>query len=79
MISTSGQCQFELLNRAGRWRTYASVNKAIIGSFNDLLPIRHQAIKWSNADLLLVVRMVSVMKQNMVFSQEYTIENVNVA
>ena len=31
---------------------YASVNWVIIGSGNSLLPVRHQAITWTNACLL---------------------------
>ena len=31
------------------WRIYASINKAIIGSDNGLLPVWQQAIIWTNA------------------------------
>ena len=34
------------------WRIYASLTYIIIGSHNGLLPVRHQAIIWSNALLL---------------------------
>ena len=33
-------------------RIYAPVNRAIIGSNNDLSPMQHQSIIWSNASLL---------------------------
>ena len=36
------------------WRIYASVNKASIGSCNDLLPARHWAIPWSSADIWIL-------------------------
>ena len=31
---------------------YASVNWVSIGSDNDLTPVRHQAITWTNAELM---------------------------
>ena len=36
------------------WRTYASVNMAIIGSYNSLSPTRRQAIIWTNAGIFLI-------------------------
>ena len=36
------------------WRIYASLNLAIIGSDNGLLPDRHQAIILTNAGILLI-------------------------
>ena len=36
----------------GQWRIYASVNYAIIASDNGLLPVRRQAIIWTNDGLL---------------------------
>ena len=33
---------------------YASVNLAIIGLGNGLLPVQHQATMWSNVDSLLL-------------------------
>ena len=36
------------------WRTYPSVSWVIIGSDNGLSPNRHQAIIWTNAELLLI-------------------------
>ena len=35
-----------------KWCIYAWMKKATIGSDNGLLPDRHQAIIWTNADLL---------------------------
>ena len=35
-------------------RIYASINWVGIGSDNHLSPIRHQAISWTNADLLSI-------------------------
>ena len=35
----------------GRWRIYASLNCAIIGSGNGLLPDRRQSITWISIDL----------------------------
>ena len=36
------------------WRIYASLNWVIIGSDNGLSPVRHQAIIWTNAGILLI-------------------------
>ena len=36
------------------WRIYASVNQVTIGPDNGLSPNRHQAIIWTNADLLSI-------------------------
>ena len=36
------------------WRIYESLNWAVIGSDNGLSPIRHQAIIWTNAGILLI-------------------------
>ena len=36
------------------WRIYASLNWVIIGSDNDLSPVRRQAIIWTNAGILLI-------------------------
>ena len=36
------------------WRIYASLNWVIIGSDNGLLPVRCQAIIWTNAGILLI-------------------------
>ena len=35
----------------GTWYIYASVTYATIGSDNDLLPVRHQAIIWTNTSI----------------------------
>ena len=37
------------------WCIYASINQAIIGSDNGLLPGRHHTIIWTNARILLIV------------------------
>ena len=34
------------------WHILASLNLVNIGSGNDLMPVRHQAMTWTNADLL---------------------------
>ena len=36
------------------WCIYASVNFVCIGSDNGLSPVQHQAIIWTNADLLAI-------------------------
>ena len=36
------------------WSNMASMNMVIISSGNGLLPIWHQAITWTNADLLII-------------------------
>ena len=36
------------------WAVYASANWVNIGSGNGLSPDRHQAITWTNADLLSI-------------------------
>ena len=42
------------------WRIYVSVNCVIIGQDNGLAPVRHQAITWTNDDLLLIVKFGSM-------------------
>ena len=42
-----------MLNSPRPSDTYASVNKAIIGSDNGLPPVRRQAIIWTNAGILI--------------------------
>ena len=37
-----------------RWRMCTSVNYVIIGSDNDVSPVRRQTIIWTNAGLLLI-------------------------
>ena len=50
--STSTLCIIQLIE--AEWRIYASVNYTIIGSDNGLLPVRHQAIIWTNAGILFI-------------------------
>ena len=55
----SGLCLFSMVRYIvyfieAMWCKYASVNNAIIGSDNGLLPIRCQAIIWTNAGFLLI-------------------------
>ena len=47
-----GQFQVELIEV--EWRIYALATKAIIGSDNGLLPVRREAIIWTNAGILLI-------------------------
>ena len=49
-----GFMQSELMEAEAWWHTTASVNWVIIGSGNGLLPYRHQAITWTNTDLLSI-------------------------
>ena len=44
----------ELTHQGIKWCIYASENKAIIGSDNGLSRVRHQAIFWTSAGLLLI-------------------------
>ena len=44
---------FELID--ADWYIYVSVNYHIIGSDNGLLPVRHQAITWTNAAGMLLI------------------------
>ena len=38
-------------DREDEWRIYASVNYALIGSYNGLSLIRRQAVKWTSDDI----------------------------
>ena len=44
----------QLINPPNECRIYASVNLASLGSSNGLAPVRHQAITWTNAELMLI-------------------------
>ena len=60
---------------------YASVNYASIDSDNDLSPVRHQVIIWTNTGTLLITPMVKKSKWNLsqiinIFHQENEFENV---
>ena len=35
------------------WRIYASIHEVVIGSYNGLVPVRRQAIIWTDSVILL--------------------------
>ena len=52
-ISLATALKLEELVEA-KWCIYASVNKTTVVSDNGLSPVRHQAIIWTSADILLI-------------------------
>ena len=68
-----------LLNEA-KWRIYALIYQTIIGSDNVCSPVRHQAIIWTNAGLLLIGPMDifqrNVKQNTTIFIVENPFENV---
>ena len=70
-----------VLYRISKWLIYASVTLAIIVSDNGLLPGRHQAIIWTNAEILLIGPLggnfSDIFNRNIyIFIQESALENV---
>ena len=52
------------------WRIYASVNKGIITSDNDLSPVRRQAIIWINTGIVFIRTLVINLSE--ILSKIYT-------
>ena len=64
-----------------KWRIYASVNYAIIGSDNGLSHLRLQAIIWTNTGILLIrtlgTKLMNLKHNSYIFFQESAIKNGN--
>ena len=52
------------------------MNYVSIGSGNGVSPVRHQAITWSNAGLLLIKFLWNLNRSSMIFIQENAFQNV---
>ena len=59
------------------WRIYVSENKAIIGADNNLLPVWHQAIIWTNIGLLSTEHLGTNFYGIGIKTQQFSFKNMN--